>query len=157
MPTDSAVIELREGITDQELATGTQVVMLGTGTPIPDAYRAGPSIAVIHKGEAYLFDAGSGAVQNATTARDKYDIPSLYPSEICCVFLTHMHSDHTLDFVELNFTLWWRRREPLLAFGPTGLEVMADASASRIHQQRRTASQQRGVPGVSQVVAHHDH
>ena len=127
VPTNSAAIELREGITDRELATGTRVVMLGTGTPIPDAYRAGSSVAVIHKGEAYLFDAGSGAVRNATTARYKYDIPSLYPSEICCLFLTHMHSDHTLDFVELNFTLWWRRREPLLAFGPTGLEEMTDA------------------------------
>lgn len=134
---DSAVVELREGITEKELATGTRVVVLGTGTPIPDANRAGSSIAVIHKGEAYLFDAGSGAVQNATKARYKYDIPSLYPSEICCVFLTHMHSDHTLDFIELNFTLWWRRREPLLAFGPTGLEEMADGMVAMMQPDIR--------------------
>ena len=37
----SAVVELREGITEQELTAPTRVVMLGTGTPIPDAYRAG--------------------------------------------------------------------------------------------------------------------
>ena len=134
---DSAVVELREGITEKELATGTRVVVLGTGTPIPDANRAGSSIAVIHRGEAYLFDAGSGAVQNATKARYKYDIPSLYPSEICCVFLTHMHSDHTLDFLELNFTLWWRRREPLLAFGPTGLEEMADGMVAMMQPDIR--------------------
>ena len=137
VPTGSAVVELREGITDRELATGTRVVMLGTGTPIPDAYRAGSSVAVIHKGEAYLFDAGSGAVRNATAARYKYDIPTLYPSEICCLFLTHMHSDHTLDFVELNFMLWWRRREPLLAFGPTGLEEMADAMVAMMQPDIR--------------------
>ena len=37
--------------------------MLGTGTPIPDAHRAGPSIAVIHKGEA--FDAMHGDIKPA--------------------------------------------------------------------------------------------
>jgi len=120
----SAVIEIRDGPTAEELAAPTQVVVLGTGNPIPDAMRAGPSIAVIHKGEAYLFDVGAGAIQNAVSARYKYDIPSLYPSQICCVFLTHMHSDHTMDYSELAFTLWWRRRAPLQSWGPTGLIEM---------------------------------
>ena len=122
---ESAVVELRDGITERELAMPTKVVVLGTGTPIPDAYRAGSSIAIVHKGEAYLFDAGAGSAQNAVTARYKYDLPSLYPTEICCVFFTHLHSDHTLDYIELNFRLWWRRREPLLAFGPKGLAEMS--------------------------------
>lgn len=135
---DSAVVELREGITERELAAGTQVVVLGTGTPIPDAHRAGPGIAVIHKGEAYLFDAGAGVIRNAATARYKYDIPSLYPTEICCAFLTHMHSDHTLDFSELNFTMWWRRREALLAFGPAGLQEMADGMIAMMQPDIRT-------------------
>jgi len=120
----SAVIETRDEPTQAELDRETQVVILGTGNPVPDAFRAGPSIAVIHGGEAYLFDIGAGAVQNAVTARYKYDIPSLYPSQICCVFLTHMHSDHTMDFSELAFTLWWRRRAPLFAWGPVGLKQM---------------------------------
>ncbi len=120
----SAVIEIRDEPTQAELDRETQVVMLGTGNPVPDAYRAGPSIAIIHKGEAYLFDVGAGAIQNAVTARYKYDIPSLYPSQICCLFLTHLHSDHTTDYSELTFKLWWRRRAPLLAWGPTGLNEM---------------------------------
>ncbi len=134
----SAIVELRDGVTDRELAAGTKVVVLGTGTPIPDAFRAGSSIAVVHKGEAYLFDVGAGAIQNAVTARYKYDMPSLYPTEICCVFLTHMHSDHTLDFVELNFRMWWRRREALLAFGPTGLQEMADGMVAMMQPDIRT-------------------
>ncbi len=125
----SAIIETRDGPTQAELDRKTQVVVLGTGTPIPDAHRAGPSIAVIHKGEAYLFDIGAGAVQNAITARYKYDIPSLYPSQICCVFLTHLHSDHTLDYSELAATLWWRSRPPLSAWGPIGLEQMTNGMA----------------------------
>lgn len=120
----SAVVEVREQPSPEELAKETQVVVLGTGNPIPDAHRAGPSIAVIHKGQAYLFDLGAGAVRNATVARYKYDIPSLYPSQICCVFFTHLHSDHMIDYPELAATLWWRRREPLQAWGPNGLEQM---------------------------------
>lgn len=123
----SAVIEIRDGPTDQEREQPTQVVVLGTGTPIPDAHRAGPSIAVIHRGEAYLFDVGAGSIRNATVARYRYDIPSLYPSQICCVFLTHLHSDHYLDFSELAYTLWWRRRKGLEAWGPRGLTEIEKA------------------------------
>ena len=121
----SARIELREAPSASELLAPTQVVVLGTGTPIPDAFRAGSSIAVIHKGESYLFDAGAGAVRNAVIARYKYDIPSLYPSLICCVFFTHLHSDHTMDFAELAHTLWWRRNAALQAWGPRGIEEIA--------------------------------
>jgi ribonuclease BN (tRNA processing enzyme) len=126
----SAVIEIRDEPTQAELDKETQVVMLGTGNPIPDAYRAGPSIAIIHKGEAYLFDVGAGAMQNAVTARYKYDIPSLYPSQICCVFLTHLHSDHTMDYAELIYTLWWRRRLAVSAWGPVGLKQMTEGADS---------------------------
>lgn len=122
----SARVETREAPAESELAAPTRVVVLGTGTPLPDAYRAGPSIAVIHKGESYLFDVGAGAVRQATIARYKHDIPSLYPTRICCVFLTHLHSDHTMDLPELAHTMWWRRSEALRAWGPAGLERVAN-------------------------------
>ena len=116
--------EPENGPTTKALERPTQVVVLGSGTPIPDANRASASIAVIYRGEAYLFDIGAGSVHNATKARYKHDLPALYPSRICCVFLTHLHSDHTMDLVELAYTMWWRRREGLLAYGPSGLDGM---------------------------------
>ncbi len=122
----SARIETRGAPTEKELEATTQVVILGTGTPIPDAFRAGSSIAIVHKGESYLFDVGAGAVRQATIARYKYDIPSLYPSQICCVFLSHLHSDHTMDLSELAHTLWWRRNTRLQAWGPTGIAQIAN-------------------------------
>lgn len=122
----SARTELRDAPSESELLAPTRVVVLGTGTPIPDAFRAGSSIAVIHKGESYLFDAGAGAVRNAVIARYKYDIPSLYPSLICCVFFSHLHSDHTMDFSELAHTMWWRRNAGLRAWGPQGIERIAN-------------------------------
>ncbi len=123
----SARVETRDAPSTAELQQPTQVVVLGTSTPIPDAFRAGPSIAVIHKGESYLFDVGAGAVRQATIARYRYDIPSLYPSQICCAFLSHLHSDHMLDLSELSHTFWWRRREPVRAWGPRGIEQIASA------------------------------
>jgi ribonuclease Z len=128
----SARIESREIPSQREMLAKTKVVVLGTGTPIPDAHRAGPSIAVIHKGNAYLFDAGAGAVRQATIARYLYDIPSLYPSQICCVFLSHLHSDHTLDLSELAHTLWWRRSNPLLVWGPEGISRISKAITDMI-------------------------
>jgi ribonuclease BN (tRNA processing enzyme) len=137
---DSARVELRDGPTAAELDAPTRVVILGTGTPIPDANRAGASVAIVHRGEAYLFDVGAGAVHNATRARYRHDLPSLYPSEIDAVFLTHMHSDHTADFAELATSLWWRRREQLLAFGPTGLRELADGMVAMMQPDIRTRS-----------------
>lgn len=122
----SAKTELRDAPSASELLAPTRVIVLGTGTPIPDAFRAGSSIAVIYKGESYLFDAGAGAVRNAVIARYKYDIPSLYPSLICCVFFSHLHSDHTMDFSELAHTMWWRRNAGLQAWGPQGIERIAN-------------------------------
>ena len=82
----------------------TRVIMLGTGTPVPNAERAGSGVAVIHNDEAYLFDLGHGTVQHAIQAWKTMDAPELKPTKIKNVFLTHLHSDHTLDYPELTAT-----------------------------------------------------
>lgn len=104
----------------------TRVIMLGTGTPVPSAERAGSGLAVIHDGEAYLFDAGHGTVQRAIQAWKTMDAPELNPHMIKHVFLSHLHSDHTMDYSELAATYWWRREARLNAYGPKGLQDMTD-------------------------------
>src|SRR5512141_77636 len=49
----------------------TQIVMLGTGTPIPDPDRSGPAVAIVVDSIAYLFDAGAGVVRRAAAAGRK--------------------------------------------------------------------------------------
>lgn len=105
----------------------TSVVMLGTGTPVPDAGRAGASIAVVVDGEAYVFDLGAGAVHRAIEAAAAYDMPGLSPQNIGRVFFTHLHSDHTADYPVLAETVWWRRTTRLHAYGPRGLDKMTKA------------------------------
>lgn len=104
----------------------TRVIMLGTGTPLLNSERAGSGFAVIHDGEAYLFDAGHGTVQRAAKALETMNAPELYPPLIKHVFLSHLHSDHTMDYSELASTLWWRREARLNAYGPKGLQDMTD-------------------------------
>lgn len=151
-PPSARVESWANGPSAEEIAKPTRVVMLGTGTPVPDAYRAGPSVAVIHRGQAYIFDIGAGSVRRAIEARYKYDIPGLYPSSVRAVFLTHMHSDHVADLSELAHTFWWRRSENLLVFGPSGLTNMADAMDKELEADIRARLD--GVQPVSNTTGY---
>jgi ribonuclease BN (tRNA processing enzyme) len=105
---------------------GTQVVMLGTGTPLADPERSGPAVAIVVNGVAYLVDCGPGVVRRAAAA-EKSGIKALAPDKLKIVFITHLHSDHTLGYPDLIFSPWvLERHEPLEAYGPRGLRRMTE-------------------------------
>jgi ribonuclease BN (tRNA processing enzyme) len=105
--------------------TKAQVVVLGTGTPNTDPERSGPAVAVVVNGRAYLVDCGPGVVRRAAAAEQKDGIAALKTSELKIVFITHLHSDHTLGYPDLIFSPWVLGREtPLEAYGPRGLKAM---------------------------------
>ena len=110
----------------------TQVIMLGTGTPIPDPNRSGPSVAIITNGEAYVFDAGGGMVNRTVQASQQYNMPELFPQDIKHLFLTHLHSDHIHDVSELAMHRWWGRPQRLSVYGPKGLAEYTQHMASMI-------------------------
>src|ERR1700686_5311096 len=102
-----------------------EIVFLGTGTPVPNADRQGPSLAIVANGKAYLVDAGSGVVRQANSAFQR-GIPGLQPHELDIAFLTHLHSDHTLGLPDLILTPWvLDRTKPLRLYGPEGTKEMA--------------------------------
>jgi ribonuclease BN (tRNA processing enzyme) len=105
----------------------TRVVMLGTGTPNADPERSGPAVAIVVNGEAYLIDAGAGVVRRAALAARTDSIPALAAPGLRRVFLTHLHSDHTVGLPDLMFTPWvLERTAPLEVFGPPGTRRMVD-------------------------------
>lgn len=107
-------------------ATPTQVVILGTGTPLADPERSGPAVAVVVNGSAYLVDCGPGVVRRAAAA-EKNGIKALAVDKLKIVFITHLHSDHTLGYPDLIFSPWvLDRAEPLEAYGPPGLKRMTE-------------------------------
>ena len=106
----------------------TRIVMLGTGTPIPDPDRSGPAVAIIVDSVAYLFDAGAGVMRRAAaagrSAARAFGPPNAMGQvapQFDRLFLTHLHSDHTLGLADVIFTQWIQgRREPLDIYGPPG-------------------------------------
>ncbi len=106
--------------------TGAIVVMLGSGTPIPDSDRSGPAVAVVTGGRAYLVDFGAGVVRQAQTVYEQ-GIFELAPPLLSRAFLTHLHADHTLGYTDLIMTpAIVGRAEPLLVHGPPGLRQLTD-------------------------------
>jgi ribonuclease BN (tRNA processing enzyme) len=106
----------------------TQIVMLGTGSPVPDPDRSGPATAIIVNGMPYLVDFGPGVVRRATAAY-RSGVTAFGPgaTNITTAFLTHLHSDHTIGYPDLIFTPWvMGRKAPLTVLGPTGLKAMTD-------------------------------
>jgi ribonuclease BN (tRNA processing enzyme) len=107
-----------------DYSAGTHLVLLGTGTPNAEPDRSGAAVAVVVDGTPYLVDAGPGIVRRATAARDK-GIGGLRPSNLGHVFITHLHSDHTLGLPDLIFTPWvLGRNRPLELYGPPGAANM---------------------------------
>ncbi len=107
-------------------AQGTRVVLLGTGTPNPDPERSGPAVAIVVNGSAYLVDAGPGVVRRAEAARRR-GVAALAQPNLRIVFLTHLHSDHTLGLPDLLFSPWvLDRAAPLRVFGPRGTVAMVE-------------------------------
>jgi ribonuclease BN (tRNA processing enzyme) len=108
-------------------ASGTALVLLGTGTPNADPDRSGPALAVIVRGTAYLVDAGPGVVRRAAAAAARHGTAALEAGRLDRVFLTHLHSDHTVGLPDLLLTPWvLERTQPLEVYGPRGTAAMVD-------------------------------
>jgi len=105
----------------------TKVIILGSGTPVADPDRFGPAVAIVVNNRAYLVDCGPGVVRRAAAASRK-NIPALEVTNLNTVFITHLHSDHTLGYPDLIFSPWvLGRAQPLTAYGPKGLQQMTDS------------------------------
>ena len=92
------------------------VTLLGTGSPIPDPHRAGPSTLVQAGDENYLVDAGRGVLMRLAGA-------GCAPTMLTAVLLTHLHSDHITDLNDVITSSWVLNMDdpkPLRIVGPEG-------------------------------------
>jgi ribonuclease Z len=91
-----------------------QVVLCGTGSPLPARERASACLAVIAGGEFALVDVGPGAWKTV-------DLANLPTASLGAVLLTHFHSDHIGDLGEAITQSWIAgRTRPLDVYGPPG-------------------------------------
>jgi ribonuclease BN (tRNA processing enzyme) len=105
----------------------THVVLLGTGTPNADPNRSGPSLAIVVDDVSYIVDCGPGVVRRAAAASLK-GVEALKPNKLNRLFITHLHSDHTIGYADFILTpaVLERRTGPVEVFGPKGIVEMND-------------------------------
>ena len=110
----------------RERAGLARVVLLGTGTPNADPDRSGPAVAVVVNETPYLVDCGPGVVRRAAAAF-RAGIDGLAVVNLKRLFLTHLHSDHTVGYPDVILTPWvLGRDEPLEVYGPVGTRAMTE-------------------------------
>src|SRR5262245_45194506 len=147
------------GKQEQQSHPQTKVVLLGTGTPMPDPNRSGPATAIVVGDSAYLVDFGQGVVRRAEEAHLERGIRALEPRHLKVVFVTHLHSDHTAGYSDLILTGWTSGRDtPIEVYGPTGLKAMTEhiLEAYRVDIETRTNAEgnQRAISNGWKVNAH---
>ena len=104
----------------------TKLVLLGTGSPFADPTKSGPSLAIVVNNTSYLVDCGPGVVRRAAEA-SKLGFPSLEASQLKTLFITHLHSDHTIGLADIILTpAVLDRNAPIRIYGPVGSKKMTD-------------------------------
>jgi ribonuclease Z len=131
-----------------------RVTLLGTGRPDPVMDRFGPSTLVEAADERLLFDAGRGASQRLWQLK----IPL---GRVNALFLTHLHSDHTVGIPDLWLTGWLptpfgRRVVPLEVWGPTGTRAMMAGLREAYAWDISVRGRQEGLPPAGIAVVTHE-
>jgi ribonuclease BN (tRNA processing enzyme) len=121
-----------------------QILMLGTGTPIIDAAHSGNSIGILVRGSLYIFDAGPGVERRMLEAVAKGTNIDTIPA----VFITHLHSDHTLGLAALVYyhgpNAAYRGGGALTIYGPPGIAAMVGHLNAAWADDRAARTQVRG-------------
>ena len=126
------------------------IILLGTGSPLVDPNRAGPSTLVVTSGQErsdpgngtsgqiFLVDCGRGVLMRAAAA-------GVGAADITALLLTHLHSDHITDLSDVITTRWVSTFSPteLPIIGPPGTRQVVDATLAAL------------APDISYRIAHH--
>lgn len=97
-----------------------EVVLLGTGSPLPSPVRCGAGQVVTAGDTRVLIDCGWGAARRLNAA-------GIAPNGIDVACFTHMHSDHITDVPDFLIMRWTGgARRPLTVYGPEGTRSMIE-------------------------------
>ena len=115
-----------------------EIILTGTGSPMVDPNRAGPS-TLVKAGEAiFLADCGRGVLMRAAAV-------GVGAANLTAVLLTHLHSDHITDLSDVITTRWITSLTPapLPIIGPPGTRAVVEATLAAL------------APDISYRIGHH--
>ena len=114
------------------------IILTGTGSPMVDPNRAGPSTLVKAGDQVLLVDCGRGVLMRAAAA-------GVGAAGISALLLTHLHSDHITDLSDVITTRWVTTLgpNPLPVIGPPGTRALVDATLAML------------APDISYRIGHH--
>lgn len=114
------------------------ITLTGTGSPMVDPNRAGPSTLVAAGGRTFLVDCGRGVLMRAAAA-------GVQAADLTALLLTHLHSDHITDLSDVITTRWVTTftPTPLTVIGPPGTRAVVEATLAAL------------APDISYRIAHH--
>lgn len=116
-----------------------EIVLTGTGSPLPDPDRAGPS-TLVSAGDAHvLVDCGRATVMRLAAA-------GVLPHMLSGVCITHLHSDHISSLADLVTTHW------VMTAGTATLEVYGPRGTAELVGRTLDFL----APDIGYRIAHHD-
>jgi ribonuclease BN (tRNA processing enzyme) len=96
-----------------------EVIILGSGTSVPVAQRASPSVAITLDGHLILIDIGPGTIRQLAIAGLAYQ-------DIDYIVISHFHPDHTADLIHFFFATRYppvlEERKPFTIIAPKGFD-----------------------------------
>jgi ribonuclease Z len=116
-----------------------ETIVLGSGNPLPDPERAGPSTLVRTSAGDLLFDCGRGVLLRLAAAASS-------AGALQALLLTHLHSDHTTDLNDVITSRW------ITSFQPAPLPVVGPRGTARL----LAATEAMLELDVGYRMAHHD-
>jgi ribonuclease BN (tRNA processing enzyme) len=132
-------------------AGGTKLILLGTkGGPTPSVLRAAPANVLLVKGQPYVVDCGNGVALQLTRAGVR--LPALRD-----IFLTHHHSDHNADLLNLVFLAWASGLQtPVHLYGPPRISRMVDDFVDMNAVDLEVRTREEGRPPFRQLINVHE-